>query len=64
MRRKQDSWLDRVLVAPVVGVLAVGVLDEPVTNVEALVREIAGLPNGEAVRVSTKDALWVLGISH
>ena len=64
MRRKQNGWLNRVLVAPVVCVLAVRVLDEPVTNIEALVGEIAGLPDGEAVRVATEDALWVLGISH
>lgn len=62
MRWEESDRLGCVGVAPIIVILSAVVLYEPVTDGEPLVREIVGLPDGEAVWVSTEELLrtgWI-----
>jgi hypothetical protein len=64
VRRKKDSGLASILVAPIVCILPAGVLNEPVADIEAFVGEIIGLPDSETVGITTEVLLRVLGVAH
>ena len=64
MRRKEHSRFTSILVAPIVRILSAGVLNEPVADVEALVGEVVGLPDSEAIGITTEIFLRVLGVAH
>jgi hypothetical protein len=64
VRRKENSGLASILVAPIVCILPAGVLNEPVADIEAFVGEVVGLPDSETVRIATEVLLRILGVAH
>ena len=52
VREEREGGLSSLLRASVVVEAAVGSLYEPVTDLEGLVGEVAGLPDGEAGRIA------------
>ena len=64
VRREEDDRLASILVAPIVCILSTGILDKPVADAEALVGEVVGLPDSEAVGVAAEVFLRILRVAH
>lgn len=64
VREERHSWLRSFLLAGVVVHGRAGRLHEPVSDVEFLVREVRGLPDGEAGRVAVPVVVGLGDVAH